>query len=291
MSRATRPTCLALAWRACATSAFLAIPLAPVAAQAPIPAGPAATANAGALGSYPVIEFRRYTIKPGQRVNFAKYFEAYFPEAFEQLGAVAAGSFFTRNDSTLFTWIRGFHDIESRAIANAAFYYGPVWREHRVTLNDLIIDSDNVLLLRALTPSRSVTILPAVDPVTELRGAGGVVVAQIFAVKPGAVDSFARRAEAVFAGYREAGAREAGVMVTLDVANNFPQLPVRADGPYLVWLGIVPDDAALHGKLLPLVTASLPTLMASGWLRAQPELLLLNPTPRSRLRWLQEPTH
>ena len=41
-----------------------------------------------------------------------------------------------------------------------------------------------------------------------------------------------------------AGIREAAVLVTLDVTNNFPQLPVRSDGPYLVWLGIAPDDKA-----------------------------------------------
>ena len=27
-------------------------------------------------------------------------------------------------------------------------------------------------------------------------------------------------------------------LVTLDVTNNFPQLPIRTDGPYLVWLGV-----------------------------------------------------
>ena len=34
------------------------------------------------------------------------------------------------------------------------------------------------------------------------------------------------------------GAREAGVLVTLDAANNLPQLPVPTDGPYLV-VGVV----------------------------------------------------
>jgi hypothetical protein len=191
----------------------------------------APSANVAVLGNFPVVEFRRYTIKPGERVHFASYFESFFPEAFEQLGAIAAGSFFNAGDDSGFTWIRGFHTIEDRAMINAAFYYGPLWREHKATLNDLMTDSDNVLLLRALTPDRTVSILPAVDPVTERNGAQGLVVAQIFSLESGSVDSFARLAEPAFAAYRATGAHETGVLVTLDVPNNFPQLPVRTDGP------------------------------------------------------------
>jgi hypothetical protein len=123
------------------------------------------------LSDFQAVEFRRYTIKDGECEHFAKYFESYFPEAMEQTGAIAAGSFFERKRQNSFTWIRSFHTIEARAAANAAFYYGPVWREHRTTLNDLMTDSDNVMLLRPLAPEQGVTILPAVDPVTESAGA------------------------------------------------------------------------------------------------------------------------
>ena len=43
------------------------------------------------LTGFQVIEFR-YLVKPEERQHFAQYFEAYFPEAFQQLGAIAAGS-------------------------------------------------------------------------------------------------------------------------------------------------------------------------------------------------------
>lgn len=100
----------------------------------------------------------------------------------------------------------------------------------------LIVDSDNVLLLRPLEPEHGILVLPSVDPVKEGKGAQGVVVAQIFGIEPNNVDAFTQNAEATFASYRTAGAREAGILVTLDVPNNFPQLSVRNDGPYLVWL-------------------------------------------------------
>jgi hypothetical protein len=235
---------------------------------------------------FQVFEFRRYAIKEGEREHFAQYFESYFPEAFQQLGAIAAGSFFERKNQSSFTWIRGFHTIEDRAVANAAFYYGSVWKEHKKTLNDLMTDSDNVMLLRPLSPERAVPILPAVDPVSEASGAQGIVVAQIFAVKANSVEAFAKKAETTFASYRAAGAREAGVLVTLDVTNNFPQLPIRTDGPYLVWMGIFKDNQMLENEFAPVAERSLPSLSETGLLRAAPELVILDPTHRSRLRWL-----
>src|SRR5260370_33092873 len=101
-------------------------------------------------------------------------------------------------------------------------------------MNSLMTDSDNVLLLRPLHPDRGVPVLPAVDPVTEAKGAQGIIVAQIFPIKANSVDAFTQKAEAIFASYRAAGAREAGVLVTLEGANNFAQLPIRTGGPNMV---------------------------------------------------------
>ncbi|HTD06280.1 NIPSNAP family protein [Undibacterium sp.] len=234
---------------------------------------------------YQVVEFRRYTIKSGGREQFARYFESYFPEAFQQLGAIAFGQFFERGHGNGFTWIRGFPSMEARAIANSAFYYGPVWKEHRATLNNLIEDSDNVYLMRPLSAGRGVAVMPAVDPVHEPQGAQGIMVAQLFAVKADHVDSFARQAEEVFARYRAAGIREAGVLVTLDAANNFPQLPVRSDGPYLLWLGLVRDRSMLDNAWSPLAEQALHKLTATGLLTQTPEQIVMDPAQRSRLRW------
>jgi len=100
------------------------------------------------------------------------------------------------------------------------------------------------------------------------------------------VDRFTVAAEPTFAKYRAAGAREAGVLVTLDVRNNFPQLPVRTDGPYLLWLGILRDNQTLERDFTPVVDGSVASLNSIGLLRSTPEFIVLDPTPRSRLRWL-----
>jgi hypothetical protein len=135
------------------------------------------------LKDYQVVEFRRYVTSDGELAHFVKYFDAYFPEAFEQLGAMVFGQFTERGHPNHFTWLRGFHDINARPIVNAAFYYGPLWKEHRIKVNAILPDSDNVMLLRPLHGDQGITVLPAVDPVSEEHGAQGIVVAQIFTVK------------------------------------------------------------------------------------------------------------
>ena len=245
----------------------------------------AALASVAHLDNYSVVELRRYDIAPGQRDRFVHYFDAYFPEAFEQLDCMVFGQFEDRAAKTKFVWLRGYRDIYARPVVDSAFYYGPVWREHRVKVNALFPGlSDNVLLLRPLTQDTGVVVLPAVDPVDEPHGARGVIVAQIFAVKKGDEDAFAKIAQRAFARYSAANVHPAGILVTLDVPNNFPQLPIRTDGPFLVWLGVVENDAALK-RFEPLASDVEHSLASSGLLRGAPERLVLDPTPRSRLRW------
>ena len=73
--------------------------------------------------------------------------------------------------------------------------------------------------------------------------------------------------------------------MTLDIPNSFPRLPFRTDGPFLVWLGILEDDQAL-ARFEPVAQQSAAALSASGLLRGAPELAVLDPAARSRLRWL-----
>lgn len=230
------------------------------------------------MDTYPVIEFRRYTTVEGGQAAFSRYFETLFPEAFQQLGALALGQFTERGNPNSFLWMRGFTSWEQRAVANAAFYYGPVWREHKATLNGLMTDSDNVLLLRPLRPGSSVPAMPAVDPVLEPEGAQGEVVAILCTVKAGQLERFSELAAPAFGLWRDAGWRDAGTLVTLDMPNNFPQLPVRGDGPHLVWLG-----SAAPGSQPPALEAL--TDAARDLLREPPERIQLRPAHRSRLRY------
>lgn len=242
------------------------------------------------LSDYQVVELRRYTTAPGQRARFAAYFDAYFPEAFEQLGAMVFGQFLERGHPDHFTWLRGYKDMSARPIVDAQFYYGPVWHERRAKVNAILPDSDNVLLLRPLQPDTGVPVLPPVDPVDDAGRPRGIVVAQILPVRADAMAEATAQAQKAFGAYRQDGVRDAGTLVSLDAPNNFPQLPIRTDGPFIVWLGVVRDNAALSNVLEPAMRRAAAAMAAGDWLRAAPEVLVMDPTPRSRLRWLDART-
>jgi hypothetical protein len=236
------------------------------------------------LRDFQVVELRRYTVSAGQRKHFASYFDGYFPEAFEQLGAIVFGQFLERDHPNGFTWLRGYKDINARPVVNSAFYYGPLWKEHKAKLNAILPDSDNVMLLHPLHADAGVSVLPAVDPVAEPNGAQGIVVAQVLPFRKDTEAEFAARAESEFRRYGINGVRPAGILVSLDVANNFPQLPIRTDGPWLVWLGVVENEMALR-ELQSALQKTQQTLIASNLLNGVAEVIVMDPTPRSRLRW------
>lgn len=234
---------------------------------------------------YPVIELRRYTLVDGAARRFSRSFETWFPEAFQQLGALVLGHFFERGEVERFTWLRGYPDMASRAAVNTAFYDGPVWQEHKATLNQYIVDSDNVLLLRPLHAGSAIPAIAAVDPVAEPDGAAGIAVLQIFPVMEGALIAAAQSAEPWFASYQGRGVTEAGILATLDEANNFPRHPIRTDGTFLVWMGVLRDQQALDA-LQPAFAAGAAAMLDSGLLTGPAELLVLDPGQRSRLRWM-----
>lgn len=240
------------------------------------------------LPPYQVIELRRYDIRPGEREQFAQLFEAWFPGAFQQLGAMAIGEGFERDTSDRFTWLRGFPDMDTRATANAAFYYGPLWKEHRQTMNDMMLDSDNVLLLRPLNPAQGMRALPAVNTVRETAGATGVLVMQVIGLTTQINTALAAAANAAFATYEKDGVHVAGTLITLDMPNNFPQLPVRDDGSWLVWVGVLRDEQILETFFRPAAERVTRELRDQLPLRGEPELIVMNPAPASRLRWLSD---
>ena len=110
--------------------------------------------------------------------------------------------------------------------------------------------------------------------------------AQVFAVKAGSTAAFVEMSAPMFEAYRLAGIHECGLLSTLEVPNNYPRLPFRTDGEYVAWLGVAASDAALDTGLRPAIRGAREMLANSGLLKGTPELIILDPTPRSRLRWV-----
>jgi hypothetical protein len=228
-----------------------------------------------------VLELRQYKIVPGRRDGMIDVFERWFIESQEAVGMRLVGQFRDRNDQSRFTWIRTFLDMAAREAALNAFYFGPVWQAHRGEANALLVDNDNVLLLKPLTLRSAFAEVEGPAPSSEAPERAGLIVATILYLWKDPADGFGQMfAERIAPALRAAGLPVLGVYVAETSENTFPRLPVRQHEKVLVWFTRVDDPAAWDVAQARL--AAEPDLMDAQERPAQ--VLHLDPTPRSRLR-------
>ena len=169
-----------------------------------------------------VVELRRYTLHPGARETLIELFERELVAPQEDAGMHVLAQFRDLAEPDHFVWLRGFQDLASRGPALRAFYGGPVWEHHSAAANATMLDSDDVLLLRPVAVAGP----PVAGPLT--------VVA--YPVEEGA------EADVAAAVAERGGAR--AILVTEPGPNDFPALPVREDGSYVVTLAAGEGTAA-----------------------------------------------
>lgn len=244
-------------------------------------------ASAAAPAPFPLVELRQYTLHPGQREAMIDLFEREFVESQEALGMKVIGTFRDLDNPDRFVWLRGFRDMASRAAGLDAFYSGPVWQRHRAAANATMVDSDNVLLLRAPDAAATFAAQPPRAPVGAALRGGGIIVATLYHL-PGEPDE----AAAFFAAELAPRLREAGIQILAHFvretsANNFPNLPIRENERVFVWFSRY-ESPAEHRRQSAAVTGSsrwaeiVPRLDAM--LARPPEILRLAPAARSELR-------
>lgn len=213
-----------------------------------------------------VFELRQYTLRPGRRDELIELFDRELVTGLEACGMRVIGEFRDVDDPDRFVWLRGFADMPARATSLAAFYGGPVWREHRSAANATMIDSDNVLLLRPAWPESGFT-----QNATAQKN--GVYTATIC---PVATPDFAAYfAESVLPELAEA---PVACCETLVAENTFPALPVREGERIFVWFSRFADEESARKQ------AWRERVDFRRLLAGEPETLVLRPTTGSALR-------
>lgn len=231
----------------------------------------------------PVVELRRYTLRPGAFDRLLDIFQTSLLDGLEHSGMRVGGQFRDTRRPDRFVWMRGFASMDQRRAALTDFYYGPVWRAHREAANDTMLDSDDVFLLRATDPPHRASPADAgstaAGPTTSAVRAIAEVIA--YPADPGT--------DAWLAGEFHAGLEaRLGTAVaawrTEPAANTFPALPVRTEHAF-VWLAVFDDADSLDTATQRLaddvawVAASAARLAGAG---ASVERMELQPTARSR---------
>lgn len=274
-----RPLALALA----VSAATSALATGAVAQGRPAP-GPAPAPDPVACCA--VVELRRYTLHPGRRDTLIDLFDRHFVEEQEAAGMRIIAQFRDLDRPDVFTWLRGFPDMPSRAAALGAFYGGPVWAAHRDAANATMVDSDDVRLLRPVSPG-SGFVLGGRAPAGATAIPSGLVVATVYTLAPSDAGGFAAFFEHTVAPRLVAsGARPFAVFETEPSANDFPRLPVREGEHAFVWFARFADVAAYERHVAALerdrrwTGETRPALERR--LASPAEILRLAPTARSR---------
>ena len=229
----------------------------------------------------PIFELRRYRLQQGKRETLLELFEREFVVTQEAAGITLHGFYRDAHDPDAFVWMRSFPDMERRTRALIAFYGGDVWKKWGAEANATMLNSDNVLLLKAAGPARSF--------VGEY-GATGVITISICSLAPGRAADFAAGWESNCRSILEAcGARIDATFITDQSVNGFPRLPVRQGATVFVWVSAFLDEAHYHAHNEALRKWREWTLTAFPWLDAQlwrpVETAVLTPTRPSRHGW------
>jgi hypothetical protein len=218
--------------------------------------------------SFELVEFRNYRIKEGRASEFARYFdEQGFPEALERCGVAVLGQFEVVDHPDRFVWIRAFERHNQRGPSLDAFYNSQFWKARRFETNQLLLEYDNVFLLR---PDPSwIGFRPTVEPIVpEDR----LVLASILHL-PAIAEVTSDQSDILDSLLLIDSSRELARLVSAAVENDYPRLPLRKE-PVFVWLVSVADSEQAR-------TLEKRTVRELG---GHVEAMMLKPTTSSLLR-------
>ncbi|MFF5263604.1 NIPSNAP family protein [Actinomadura viridis] len=240
-------------------------------------------------GGRPIVELRRYTLRPGERDTLIELFDREFVETQEAVGIDVVGQFRDEDDPDRFVWLRSFPDMRSRAESLTAFYLeGEAWKAHASAAGATMLDSSDVLLLRPSAPGAGFRPRDGRPPVGSARPPSRLMVTLYFLNAP-ADDAFLRFFDAhVSPLMAETGAAPIATLVTEPAENTFPRLPVREGENVFAWFAAFENADRLreHRERLARSPAwtvkTLPRLI--DYLSAPAEQWRLAPTARSLLR-------
>jgi hypothetical protein len=140
-----------------------------------------------------VLEIRNYLLKPNMREHFLDFFEANFIASQEAVQMHILGQFRLIGEPDHFVWVRGFSDMQTRLEGLESFYYSDFWKQRRDVTNGMLLDNDNVHLLRPVGHV-DLTCGVSVGNIIEQLEAGtistdvGVVGIDFYQAKPGKRD-------------------------------------------------------------------------------------------------------
>lgn len=184
-----------------------------------------------------ILELRNYLLKPNARNRFVKYFADHFVDSQNVLEGFVLGQFTVEGEPNKFFWMRGFEDMRKRLEFLRAFYEkGEVWKRFGADANEMMIDSDDVYLLKLLGD----------ENFNRADFTKGAVAIDFYFAKAGQLDKLTDFVQAHLASFLE---RKPTLWVSEMSENDFPRLPVIQNDNLLVSIRIFENKADYQMQL------------------------------------------
>lgn len=239
-----------------------------------------------------ILEIRNYTLPPGMREHFIDYFEANFITAQAAVNMFVLGQFRLLGEPDHFVWMRAYENMETRLSGLKSFYDGPIWKQHRARTNSMIVDSDNVHLLRPLagnpdlTNGQTAQSIAAALADASISQHTGLIAVDFYDALPGQREALiAAFQKEILPVYQKTGIQWRGCFVAEMGKNKFPRHPAIQNEHELVVITAYASEAACHDQRQNVAQRIQSAL--NGLLSAPPSTLLLSPTLRSPLRYMK----
>ena len=190
-----------------------------------------------------VLELRNYLLNPNLADPFSNYFNTHFVEPMNELGGYTLGQFKIKGDKNRFVWLRGFADMKTRVrFLNDFYINSPVWKEFGPGANDMMINSDNVHLLRPLNDRKNSS-----EPSEEfnsslLKTDKGVIVVDFY-ICNSTLDKVINLFHISYVPFlKTSGINNITLWISEMSENDFPRLPVFQDKNLLLTITTYNDE-------------------------------------------------
>jgi hypothetical protein len=196
-----------------------------------------------------VLELRHYEVKSGTREKFITYFENNFIEPQNRLGGYIVGQYRVKGLEDNFFWMRGYTDMEGRSKFLPAFYFSPFWKQHRSVPNGMLLNNDNVHLLKPLTWEGSSLVEGKAINSAFLKSVKGFAVVDFYIANTklkNLIEVFAKNYAPIL---RANGVDDYTIWISELTENDFPALPVFQDKNLLVTITFYKNELDYQEKL------------------------------------------
>ncbi|MDQ3063814.1 MAG: hypothetical protein M3R14_13280 [Acidobacteriota bacterium] len=216
-----------------------------------------------------VLELRNYLLKPKAREKFIEYFENHFIDSQNMSGGYVLGQFRIKGKDDRFLWMRGFEDMQSRLAFLRGFYEeGEVWKKFGTGANEMILESDNVYLLKPLNNETFNS--------DDFAKEKGIVMIDFYFANDNQLDKLAGFFQTDYVSFLK---NKPTLWISEMTENDFPRLPVIQDRNLLVAITTFKDGSDYQSQLN--LSAELKNRML-GFL-ARKSSLIIYPTEKSLL--------